>query len=138
MLVVLGVLAAFLTTGAARLLARLDHRAQDFDVRPRAARRDGGGGEADIGAVEIEADALPHILDSGFRKASIGADPASRSTGVTGLDAGYQPGGCTVLEIGMRFDHLAQLHVGLPCVDETMTANEIITRIVPSSIASTR
>ena len=73
MLVHAGVLAAFLATGPAGGAASLDHRPDDFDIRAGAAACDRACGRADVGSVEVEADARPKLLDHGLGQAGIGA-----------------------------------------------------------------
>lgn len=109
----LGMLAAFLPAGFAGRGTGLEDRADHRDVRTRAPACDGSRGGADVGAIEVEADALPKLFDLILCQAGIGARGACLGAAVAFLDTAQQ-GVCRVaLDMRVACNHLVDVHVGL-------------------------
>lgn len=83
----LGMLLAFITTEFACLRACLEKRPAQRRLERRLARLDITGCRADVGAVQIEADAADQHLNLLFTKAGIGAGGASLRAIETRADA---------------------------------------------------
>jgi hypothetical protein len=102
----LALLPAFL----ARLRASLDHSTENLDIGSRAPRRHRARRRADIGAVQVEPDALPQLVNHRFREARIRARGAGLSATVAFFDASQELVGRASLNVGMRADHFANVH----------------------------
>lgn len=63
---------AFLGADAAAIAADLEHAPQDVPVGAGAARSQRGSGKAEIGAIEIEPDALHQLPHVAFRETGDG------------------------------------------------------------------
>ena len=107
MLVRARVMLAHLGASAARRNARqelrFDHALVGFDQ----ARQDSAGGEADVGAIEIEADASGEI-EIGFRQTGIGATATDGRTFEAGID-GSAGGIDGAARMGMRVQHFVDV-----------------------------
>ena len=101
----LGMAAALLRTGRTGARAGFDKPLQHLGVAPRAA--DGGlpRGQADIGTILVQPDALAKLIHHGLAQAGIGAGDAGLGAVEAGLDAGDQ--GLVRFAVRMRvgFDH---------------------------------
>ena len=86
MLMMAGVELAFVATQVTDRRTGFERRDDRAGVGA-AARRDRAGRGADIGAIEVEPDALAERRDVGFREAGIGARDAGLRAGVAFLDA---------------------------------------------------
>lgn len=113
MLMFAGVTCTFVAAQLADLLARLEHLANSDLIRPGAPRRDGPGGDAQIGAIHVEADALRQFLHFRFAKAGIRAGDAGLRAIETFVDAMDQ---CVIriaAHMWMRGDHSLRMHLDL-------------------------
>ncbi len=109
-----GMVGAFLAAGPTDVGAEHERHADQRGVRCRPTQRQDRGGPADLGAVEIEADAVPQPLDRGFGKAGIGAGHASRAAIEAGLGGPQQRLVHRSRDVGMGGDHVTQGHGWLP------------------------
>jgi hypothetical protein len=114
MLVLARVPPAFFPTDAACLLACFDDPMEHADILSRAPGSHGGCRDADIGTIEIEANALLQVIDRLLGETSIGAGDARLRACVTFFNAPQQAAGCVTLNIRVRTDHLLNLHGALP------------------------
>lgn len=73
-------------TGGTGFGAHLQHPFDDRLVAAGPPPRDRSGGRADIGAVQIEPDALGEVVDPGLAQTGVGADSTGGRTGVGVLD----------------------------------------------------
>lgn len=87
MRVMAGMLVAFLGALMAGFGAGLDETAHDLGVVAGAAGSDAAGGAADVGAVEIQPDALPQVGHGVLRQASIGTRDAGLHAVEAAIDA---------------------------------------------------
>jgi hypothetical protein len=105
-----GVLLTFLGADAARKRAGFDHRAEHFLIGSGPPRGERSGRVANVGAIEIEPNALPerrHVL---FRDARISTRRARLRASVAGFDAGDQGVADTALYVGMGGDYFSCVH----------------------------
>src|SRR4051812_385345 len=98
---------ALVPTGLARLGAGAEHRAGQLGVVRGLPGQDATGGLADVGAVEVAADASPHVGDRLLAEAGVRAGGARLGALDAGGDTGgerlpVQPGA-----VGMAVDHAA-------------------------------
>ena len=98
---------------ATRRRAGDEHPTNELVIRAGAPGGDASRDIADIGAVEIEPDALGQLLDHFLGKASVGARGARLGAGITLLDATDQSVVGTPARVWVRTDHLLNLHVFL-------------------------
>jgi len=113
-LVHLSVLLAFVGAKAARAFAQPQRIHDQRFVRTGAARRQTGGRGADIGAVEIGADALAQLRDHVFGQARVGAGLADLGVFEHLLDCPDENVIGAAADIRMRGNHMMELHGGLP------------------------
>jgi hypothetical protein len=104
---------AFVAAQATSCRAGEEHPTNELVIRAGASRGDASRDVADVGAVEIEANALGQILDHVLGKASVAARGARLGTGITLLDATDQSVVGTPARVWVRTDHLLNLHVFL-------------------------
>jgi hypothetical protein len=114
MLVSVGVALAFLCARAARELADFESAQQHFLVRPCPSRRQPCGGFAQIGAIEIEADALTQLGDVGLRQTGVRASRARLRARETFVDAPNQQRAEISFHFGMRAGHPLGIHDDAP------------------------
>jgi hypothetical protein len=112
MFMLLRVTLAFLSAQTAGGSASIQHPPEDFLVGTGPARRDASGHVADIGAIEIEPDTLPQILDHLLRKTGIRAGGACLSAGIALLDTVNEHVVRPAAHVRMRADHFVDLHGG--------------------------
>jgi hypothetical protein len=108
---------AFVAAQATRCRAGDEHPTNELVIRAGASGSDASCDVADVGAVEIEADALGQLLDHFLGKASVGARGARLGAGIALLDAADQSVVGAPAHVWVRPDHLLNLHVflsGLP------------------------
>ena len=79
-------------------------------VAAGAARGDGPGGGADVGAIETHADARAHLLDVGLGEAGVGAGGAGLGARMTVLDAAQQQAARGGSGVRMASDHFLDVH----------------------------
>jgi hypothetical protein len=104
---------AFITAQATRRRAGDEHPTNELVIRAGAPGGDASRDIADIGAVEIEPDALGQLLDHFLGKASVGARGARLGAGITLLDATDQSIVGAAARIWVHTDHLLNLHAFL-------------------------
>lgn len=106
----LGMAATLLRTGCTGAGAGFDQRLQHLGVAPRAA--DGGlpGGQADIGTILVQANALAQLIHHGLAQAGIGAGDAGLGAVEAGRDTGDQRLVRFAVHMGMGFDHGSNGH----------------------------
>ena len=110
-LVLVGVLLALLGAEAAGRAEGLDLLADERVLRLRLAREDAAGGGADVGAVEVGADALAELGGLLLREAGVGAGRAGLLALEAVIDAGDE--GVEVIDGGrMGGEDVAGDHVG--------------------------
>lgn len=103
-----GVLVALGSAGGARVGTDFQHALDDGLVSPRPAGPDRARSRTDVGAVQVEPNALDQIGDHGLAETGVGADTAGRGA-VTGLLDGADQGVVGVaLNMGMAADRLAR------------------------------
>ncbi len=86
-LVHFGVARTFLGAEFAGGRARLDHLAQQILIRPGATGSQTSRHLAYVGAIHVEPDALPELIDHLLGQAGVGARDAGLGAGVTFVDA---------------------------------------------------
>jgi hypothetical protein len=104
---------AFIAAQATRRRAGDEHPTNELVIRAGAPGGDASRDIADIGAVEIEPDALGQLLDHFLGKASVGARGARLGAGITLLDATDQSIVGASAHIWVHTDHLLNLHAFL-------------------------
>jgi hypothetical protein len=104
---------AFITAQATRRRAGDAHPTNELVIRAGAPGGEASRDIADIGAVEIEPDALGQLLDHFLGKASVGARGARLGAGITLLDATDQSIVGAAARIWVHTDHLLNLHAFL-------------------------
>ena len=109
MLMIAGMPLALLRAHAASLGASLQRHGDDLLVGARASRPQRARGNADIGAVEVEADALTKLGHHVLGEASVGAGGAALSTGVAFLDTADEGLVHVALNAGMGRDHIVHM-----------------------------
>ena len=82
MFVDLAVMTALLGADMAGERAGLEQRAHDREIFAGTPRRHARQGEAEVGAIEIAADALPQAFDIGLGQTGVGADGAGFGAGM--------------------------------------------------------
>ena len=85
-----GVLLALLGADATRHDTGLHRSDDDLLVAAGSAGTDGAGREAQIGAIEVQSDALPQLVDHVLGEASVCARNAGLRTGIAFLNAADQ------------------------------------------------
>jgi len=121
----------FLAADLARDGARIEHLSKELLVRTGAPRSQRPGRRADIGAVQIEPDALAQLLHLVLGKAGVRAGNAGLRARVTFLDATDQ---CIVhvsANSPVRTDHFADLHGKTP-MKRLATPNSLRRAVVPA------
>ncbi|KAK0342237.1 hypothetical protein LTR94_023029 [Friedmanniomyces endolithicus] len=114
MLVHLGVFLTFDSAIRAGLGASLEHALDQCLVAAGATRGEAGRGQADVGAIKIEADALGEILHHILGQAGIGADVAHRGAAVSRFDRANETVVDASAHVGMGADHWLDLHRRAP------------------------
>ena len=114
MLMHLGVLLAFDRAIRASLGASLEHPLNQRLVAADATRGEAGRGQADVGAIKIEADALGEVLDHVLGQAGIGADVAQRGAAISRLDRANETVVDAAAHVRMGADHWLDLHRRAP------------------------
>lgn len=110
-LMLLGVSPAFVAAPAARFTAGLDHCSKNFNIRSGSPRRHCSGCRTDVGAIEIQPDALPELGHHIFSQARVSAGRAGLRTAVCFFDEFDKPVGCAALNMRMGADHFEDVHV---------------------------
>jgi hypothetical protein len=80
-------------------------------VGPFPPRQDAARDHANVGAIEIETNALAQVRDHVFPQARIGAGGTGLRAVVTGLDAADLGVRCGAFRTGMRPDHFHRVHM---------------------------
>jgi hypothetical protein len=114
MLVMRGVQAAFVFAQLAGQAACVQRMGDQPIIRTGPARRDLARRLADIGAVQIEPDALFQWIDIILAQAGIRTGDAGLRTVETMLDAGQKRAIKVVTHVRVRGDHLLNMHDSLP------------------------
>lgn len=110
-LVTAGVLFAFRRARCTGGFAELDRLAQDFLIRSRSSRGERAHGIANIGAIEIQANALPQHLDTRLCDAGIGARNTHLRTREAFIHAVNERRAVIAFDVGMRGDHFLRVHL---------------------------
>jgi hypothetical protein len=110
MLMFVGVPFAFIRAQAAGEGAGFERRAEKFFVRACSPRPDRRRCEADVGAVEIETNALSQMRDTVFHDASVGAGNAGLRAIVAFFNAADQRVIGLAFYIRVGADHLLGVH----------------------------
>ena len=100
---------AFLAADTAGLRTCLQRGDDHLLVRPSPARSDRARSNADVGAVEIEADALPKLIDHVLGEAGVGAGCAALGAGIAFLDTADQGVIGVSPDAWMRGNHLVHM-----------------------------
>src|SRR6185312_4117210 len=87
--------------------ADAEHAAHHFVIGTGAACHDPAGDVANIGAIEIQPDALGELLHHALRQAGVGAGGANLGAGITFLDAADQGVVDLALGGGVGANHFA-------------------------------
>jgi hypothetical protein len=103
-------LLTFFCASSAGELTRFDHRPENVFIRSRTTRRKCSCSVAHIRAIQIETNALPQLLDHGFRKASICTGRAGLRACKAIVDALDQRLAKVAVHVRMRADHLFGVH----------------------------
>jgi hypothetical protein len=109
-LVLIGVAAALVTASPTRFGAGPDSSSKSFDIGSGAPGGHRSRGCANVGAVEIEANALPEIGDHLFRQARIRTRRAGLGAIIRLFDELQEPVGRVALNVGVGAYHLANMH----------------------------
>src|SRR5688572_23894237 len=110
MLHMLAMLRAFVAAQPAGEGARLQRGGEHALVRSGAARRELAGRETEVGAVEVQSDALAQLGDLLLGEARVGAGRAGLGAGEAIFDAAGQRGIADAFHLRMRGDHLSGEH----------------------------
>jgi hypothetical protein len=113
-----GVSLTLIRAKPARGSASVKHAADHLVVKPGPAGRKPAGDVANVGAIEIEPDALCERVDRILGKAGVRAGGTGLGTGVTFLNATDQQVAGLALHFRMRPDHLLNLHQRSPHLDQ--------------------
>src|SRR6185436_11860400 len=90
--------------------ADAEHAAHHLVIGTGPAGHDAAGDAADVGAIEVEADALGQLLHHALRQAGVGTGGAGLGAGVTFLDAADQGVVDLALDSRVGADHFAGVH----------------------------
>jgi hypothetical protein len=99
---------AFVGAEPASGYASVQHAADHLVIPARLARSHSAGDIADVGAIEVEADALRQRIDHLLREASVSARGADLRAGITLLDAADEQAIATRSRVVT--DHFLDLH----------------------------
>jgi hypothetical protein len=110
-LVLLGVTLAFFATPAARFTACLDHCSKNLNIRSGSPGRHRTGCRTDVGAIQVQPDALPELGHHIFSQARVSAGRAGLCATVCFFNELDKPVGCAALNMRMGADHFADVHV---------------------------
>ena len=110
-LVVMRVLLALISAGAARCGAGLDGRADDAEIGLRLARHHAAGGVAQIGAVKTPANAAHHVSDVILGERRVGANGARGGAVDAVFNAAKERLAIDAGWVWMRRDDLSNTHV---------------------------
>jgi hypothetical protein len=102
---------ALLATGAAGHGARLDRCADDAEIGCRLAGQNAAGRVADVGAVEIEANAADQLLHVSLGEADVGAARAGGRTVEALVDTAQEHVEIKAGGLRVRLDHFSNCHV---------------------------
>ena len=108
MLVHLGMLLTFVAATLADQLATLQERTQRLRVGLAEAREDACGSPANIGTIQIEADAMDKVVNMLFRQTGVSARSADRRALVERLHSLSKTVACQPRRLGMARHHLRQ------------------------------
>jgi hypothetical protein len=108
------VLFAFLRTSTAGTATNLQQLREHVRIAPGASRRESARSQADIGAVEIQADALPQLLHARLGEARISATRTHLRAIETFLDAANERRRRFAVHVRMRGNHCLRSHRGTP------------------------
>lgn len=109
MLVHVGVALALLGTERTSLRARLQGRDDYLFVAAGPAGADSARRQADVGAIEVEPDALPEFRSHPLCQASVGAGRAALGTAVAFLDAANERIVRVAADVGVSGNHLSHV-----------------------------
>ena len=136
MLVVFRVPLTLVATHAAGRRAGLDSRAEQVDIRSGLAGDDAPGGVADVGAIEVEANAadqLPHVR---LAETGVGAAGACSRTVEALVDAAQQRVSIEACRLWMGLEYLSNCHfLSLPCVAGAGPPDDVMSRAPRSRLA---
>src|SRR6476659_9756878 len=93
--------------------ADAEHASHHFVIETCPAGQDATGDVADVGAIEIQADALGQLVHHALRQAGVGAGSAGLGARITFLDAADQGVVDLALDGRVGADHFAGVHGGL-------------------------
>jgi hypothetical protein len=109
-LVLSGMAFAFFTASPTCLCTGLDRSPQNLDVGSCTPGRHRSRCSADVGAIEVQPDALPEFVDHLFRQAGVGAGRAGLRTVIRLFDELQEPIGRVTLNVRVGAHHLANVH----------------------------
>jgi len=109
-LVMGSMLFAFLRADPARQRACLDHRSQHVVVRTGAPGGERSRGRANVGTIQVQADALAKLGRALLCNAGVGTRGARLRASIARLDASDQRLADAALHVGMCRNHRARMH----------------------------
>src|SRR5919204_5629746 len=98
---------AFVSTRATRHRTRLNHRAENCELRGRLPDQDASGGDADVAAVEAKTDAAHQLPYIRLCQTRISASRASRRAIQAFRYAASERLRIKARRLRMRFDHIS-------------------------------
>jgi len=90
--------------------AYVQHPANDFVVGPCSARRDAAGDITDIGAIQVQPDALDQVLHHILSQTGVGARRAGLGAGVTLFNTADKGVVGASSHVWVRANHLSCMH----------------------------
>ena len=105
-----GVPLALLATAAAGYRASFDRRAYDAEIGQGLADHDAAGRLAEVGAVEVESNAVDQLLQVFLAEVGVGAAGAGSGTFDAVLDAAQERVAIKAARLWMRVDYFLNRH----------------------------
>src|SRR5215207_615523 len=105
--------------------ADAEHAAHHFVIGTCPPGHDAAGDVADVGAIEVQADALGQLLHHALRQAGVGTGGTGLGAGIAFLDAADQGIIDLALDGRVGADHLAGVHGGLLVGGQTATGRSL-------------
>ncbi|WP_281827450.1 hypothetical protein [Jannaschia rubra] len=116
MLVLFGMTLALVAASAASFGAGLYRRPKNLDIGAGASGGHCSGCRTDIGAVEVQPDALPELGHHFFRQAGVSAGCAGLRTVIRLLYELQELVGRVALNMRVGTHHLANVHLSSSCI----------------------
>jgi hypothetical protein len=129
MCVALCVPLTFFRADRAGMRTHVEHLYQDSSIASGSPRCQGAGGKTNIGAIQIQPDALPQLARCRLGSARIGTSQARQHTVVAFFDASDEGAAVLAPRFRVRLDDLPHMHLS-PLSLVGMTMESCVTRDV--------